>query len=83
MANCELEEAFDEARRALPTDWQFSAFINGPSGWVVSAAKMDRSAVAVGDLLWYPRIDAKGGTLTKALRRLTEKLVNHAETETA
>lgn len=79
---CELEEAFDEARAALPSGWQFTAFVNGPGGWVVSAAKGDRTAAAVGDLIWYPRIDAKGGTLTKALRRLTEKLLNHAQTET-
>lgn len=73
---CELDEAFDRARSALPEGWKFTSFTQDAAGWLVSTGKV---TFASGDLNWYPALAARAGTLTKALNRLADKLEERNE----
>lgn len=68
---CELDMAFDNARSKLPDSYMLTSFIQDGDGWLVSAAKR----ALAGD--WRNTISARGGTLTKALNRLADKLEEH------
>jgi len=68
---CELEDAFDRARESLPINWSFKEFKLQPNGWAVFAGHNYLSGAYVEGAL--------GGTLTKALNRLADRLENHAK----
>jgi hypothetical protein len=74
MASSTLDEAFDNARTSMPANYLFTSFVQDGDGWVVSAARR----TFAGD--WTNSISARGGTLTKALNRLADKLEQHAKT---
>lgn len=63
---CELEDAFDRARAALPRDWNFKEFKLAANGWQVYAGHQYLSGAYVEG--------AVAGTLTKALNRLADRL---------
>lgn len=69
-----LDTAFDRARAALPDAWRFIGFTEDAAGWVVSAGKKSPMRDAPQDWEWWPRKDARGRTLTKALLTLAEEL---------
>lgn len=61
---CELEEAFDRARSALPEGWVFDRFEQQPLGWSVFAKDSVRDNAT----------GFHGRTLTKALDGLANLL---------
>ena len=68
---CELDEAFDRARTALPDEWMFREFKLQPNGWAVYAGHR---------YLDGAHVEAEiGGTLTKALNRLADRLESRAK----
>jgi hypothetical protein len=71
---CELDDAFENARSNMPEDYLFTSFIQDGGGWLVSASKR----ALAGD--WRNTISERGGTLTKALNRLADKLKEHNAT---
>lgn len=74
---CELEEAFDKVRSLLPTDWVVAEMSQRADGWHVKVGKWGRDPWAYVESNWWPRLDTKGGTLTKALERMADLLEEH------
>lgn len=74
--SCELDEAFDNARNNLPEEWKITSLVQDSAGWLVRASHVYFNGR---DEEWHNSIAARGGTLTKALNSLSEKLESHAQ----